>query len=287
MKMWTIRAIEIAGSLMLLFQTSLTAQQPDACATAAGRADTAAAEVCSGADSLRRADAATPIERARSLQAAADHFRRAATQARDAEIVSVALDQLAAVYDAKHLDEPSAMEQVLRELIALTPNDLGPVYRLALAQEERGLIEAAESTLLDARHRQPEAVEPNQRLAQFYARRVTALHKQDPLTSETVSNPGEPDAKGIYRVGSNLKPPHREGVPVYPEEARAAGIVGVVMAEVVIDLTGSVVDARVVRSIPMLDEAALTAVRTWKFEPTLVSGRPVPVRMVLSVNFSR
>ena len=45
-------------------------------------------------------------------------------------------------------------------------------------------------------------------------------------------------------------------------------------------------DARIVKSVPLLDEAALSAVRDWRFEPTMVEGRAVPVRMVVTVNFT-
>ena len=43
--------------------------------------------------------------------------------------------------------------------------------------------------------------------------------------------------------------------------------------------------AQVLRSIPLLDEAALTAVRQWKFTPTLLNGVPVPIVMTVTVNF--
>jgi len=81
---------------------------------------------------------------------------------------------------------------------------------------------------------------------------------------------------------------HRGGVevPHYPPDAMAAGIAGTVGAELVIDPSGHVTDARIVRSIPLLDEAALAAVREWRFEPTMVNGEPVPVRMTVTVNFT-
>ena len=50
-----------------------------------------------------------------------------------------------------------------------------------------------------------------------------------------MSNPGEPDETGIHRVGGPITPPVRADVPTYPPEALAAGIRGVVVAEVVID----------------------------------------------------
>jgi len=172
-------------------------------------------------------------------------------------------------------------------LMTVTPNDLKPMFRLAVLLEDRALIEAAEATLLDARHLQPEDEDANRMLAQFYARRVTALHKRNLQTPpETVSSPGQPDANGVYRIGDALPPPTRSDVPQYPVDAKAAGIAGPVLAEIVIDPSGNVADARVVRSIPMLDEAALTAVKNWHFTPTMVNGQPVPVRMTVTVNFT-
>lgn len=44
--------------------------------------------------------------------------------------------------------------------------------------------------------------------------------------------------------------------------------------------------ARIVRSIPLLDEAALQAVREWRYDPTIINGKPVPVRMTVNVNFT-
>jgi periplasmic protein TonB len=60
----------------------------------------------------------------------------------------------------------------------------------------------------------------------------------------------------------------------------------VVVAEIVIDPSGNVRDAKVVQSIPLLDEAALQAVRNWHFAPSVVNGQPVPVRMNVNVNFT-
>jgi len=60
---------------------------------------------------------------------------------------------------------------------------------------------------------------------------------------------------------------------------------GVVIIEAVIDPQGKVVDARVLRSIPLLDQAALEAVHQWEFTPTLLNGVPQSVIMTLTVNF--
>jgi TonB family protein len=90
------------------------------------------------------------------------------------------------------------------------------------------------------------------------------------------------------RVGGNIAAPikTRDVKPVYPAEAQGSGAQGVVIIEVTIDVTGKVSSAHVVRSIPLLDKAAIDAVRQWEYTPTLVGGRPVPVIMTVTVNFT-
>lgn len=44
-------------------------------------------------------------------------------------------------------------------------------------------------------------------------------------------------------------------------------------------------DVKVLRSIPLLDEAAIDAVKQWIYSPTLLNGVPVPVIMTVTVNF--
>jgi protein TonB len=68
--------------------------------------------------------------------------------------------------------------------------------------------------------------------------------------------------------------------------ARAAGIQGIVIIEATIGADGHVVNARVLRSRPLLDEAALAAVRSWEYTPTLLNGVPVPVIMTVTVQFA-
>jgi protein TonB len=69
-------------------------------------------------------------------------------------------------------------------------------------------------------------------------------------------------------------------------EADAAGVTGIVVVEIRIDETGGVTGAKIVRSVPMLDESAMAAVKEWRFAPTIVEGRPVPVKMTVTVNFA-
>ncbi|HYT75567.1 MAG TPA: TonB family protein [Vicinamibacterales bacterium] len=90
------------------------------------------------------------------------------------------------------------------------------------------------------------------------------------------------------RVGGDIAVPIKilDVKPVYPAEAQQARVTGIVIIEATIAPDGTVGDARVLRSIPLLDRAALDAVRHWRFTPTVVSGVAVPVIMTVTVNFS-
>ena len=74
--------------------------------------------------------------------------------------------------------------------------------------------------------------------------------------------------------------------PVYPPIAQSARIQGIVIIEATIGEDGQVINARVLRSVPLLDQAALDAVRQWKYMPTLLNGLSVPVIMTVTVTFS-
>ena len=95
-------------------------------------------------------------------------------------------------------------------------------------------------------------------------------------------------ASGAVRVGGQIRPPTqvRKVNPVYPAEAQAARVQGVVILEAVIGPDGRVQDARILRSIPLLDQAALDAVRLWEYTPTLLNGAPVPIIMTVTVQFT-
>jgi TonB family protein len=95
--------------------------------------------------------------------------------------------------------------------------------------------------------------------------------------------------KAAVRVGGRIMAPKKikDVKPVYPAIAQSAHVSGVVTIEATIGPDGKVVDARVVRSIPLLDQAALDAVRQWEYLPTLLNGVPVPVLMTVTINFTR
>lgn len=100
--------------------------------------------------------------------------------------------------------------------------------------------------------------------------------------------PPAPAPPAAYRTGGMIREPRKiAGVaPVYPEIARAARIEGVVMLEATIDERGIVTDARVLQSVPLLDAAALGALKQWRYTPTLLNGVPVRVLMTVTFRFS-
>src|SRR6185503_717326 len=98
--------------------------------------------------------------------------------------------------------------------------------------------------------------------------------------------PPPPVKQEPMRLNSGMQVPRKIGNvdPVYPGVARAAHIEGVVILEATIDVHGRVIDVRVLRSQPLLDQAAVDAVRQWIYTPTLLNGVPVPIVMTVTVN---
>ena len=103
-----------------------------------------------------------------------------------------------------------------------------------------------------------------------------------------ISIPGPPTAaapSGPVRPGKVKYPEKLRDVrPVYPQIAISAHVEGRVIIEAIVAVDGKVKDARILRSIPLLDRAALDAVNQWVFSP-LLNGVPVPVIITVSVDF--
>jgi TonB family protein len=73
--------------------------------------------------------------------------------------------------------------------------------------------------------------------------------------------------------------------PVYPDAARQAKVEGIVILEATIDVRGRVQDVKVLRSIPLLDQAAVDAVKQWVYEPMIIDGRAVKAVFTVTVRF--
>jgi TonB family protein len=139
-------------------------------------------------------------------------------------------------------------------------------YREGLAQEQ-------EADAAFRRGRLADATAAARRAGELYARAVR----------EAAARPTEP-----LRVGGDVPAPRvtKSVDPVYPPAAIAARVGGSVQVEAQIDASGRVTGARVVRSLPPLDQAALDAVRQWEFAPTVVAGNAVSVLHTVDVPFT-
>ena len=89
----------------------------------------------------------------------------------------------------------------------------------------------------------------------------------------------------VARGTTNAPRKIRHVAPIYPEAARQARVSGVVILELQLDVNGSVTDARVLRSIPLLDAAAIEAVKQWQYEPMIANGRAIPIPLTVSIPF--
>jgi TonB family protein len=87
--------------------------------------------------------------------------------------------------------------------------------------------------------------------------------------------------------GGKIRAPTRTKnvLPVYPRLAQTVRVEGDVLIEAVIGPDGRVRETRVLRSIPLLDQAALDAVRAWEYTPTFLNDQPVPVILTVTVRF--
>lgn len=96
------------------------------------------------------------------------------------------------------------------------------------------------------------------------------------------------DENGIHHVEGDVQKPIRISgdAPSYTDEGREARIQGVVVLKTVIDTDGRVESVEVLKTLPAgLDQAAVDAVRTWRFEPARLDDEPVKVYYNLTINF--
>ena len=133
------------------------------------------------------------------------------------------------------------------------------------------------------------APEPPEVIAEAPDERGPGFVPGIPFTPITTPPP-PPDAAPPppVRVGSGIRQPQkiRDIQPLYPQIAQAARVQGIVIIEATIGEDGQVINARILRSVPLLDQAAIDAVRQWQYTPTTLNGVPVPVIMSVTVQFT-
>jgi Gram-negative bacterial TonB protein C-terminal len=251
----------------------------------AGDTNSSTVHICLAEEHVRLAKNVLPddAERLGLLERAAEHYRRAADLSADVDMKRRSLDAAAQLYDVPDLNNLPQREQLLSELVALSPDDVSLLYRLAKVQEDQGLWDIAEGTLAWARQKRPEDAEPYKMLSYFFHRRAAALTPTEPsATTYEVSAPGEPDERGVYRVGPGRPQPLRVSGP----SSIVSDVIRVTTVEIVIDERGVVTEARPGRGAPArLADAAAREIRQWRYTPTILHGRAVPVKMRVNVVF--
>lgn len=228
---------------------------------------------------------------------------------------------LTTLYNFKH--DAEALLALSVEWTAASPNDSKPLLlaaqvhmiQAAIARgqpDELTHVDRAMEVLNDARQLSPEdstaramwlamlkqriplTEDPleRERLSQELeagAREFAVASRTDGIASSALAapSPSTPFPPNTVRVGGNVKlPPKTKNVePIWPPAAQQARVQGVVILEILIDEAGKVTNGRVLRSIPLLDQAAIDAVRQWEFEPTVLDGTPVPVILTATVQF--
>jgi TonB family protein len=154
---------------------------------------------------------------------------------------------------------------------------------------------ATEQDLMARVSASPNSIPNHLDLAKFYADGRRFADSEQSLTRAVelvrrarLGPAGASGGQAPLRVGGDIAEPKKvlDVKPVYPEAALKQKISGIVIMEAIIDTTGAVRDAKVLRSQPLLDQAAIDAVKQWRFTPTLLNGAPVEVIMTVTVNFT-
>ena len=100
--------------------------------------------------------------------------------------------------------------------------------------------------------------------------------------------PPKPETPKRINVGGSVQAARAisRPQPVYPQLARQARISGTVRLEAVIDETGKITDLKVISGHPLLVQAALDAVKQWRYQPTILNNTAVQVATTIDVNFT-
>jgi periplasmic protein TonB len=106
----------------------------------------------------------------------------------------------------------------------------------------------------------------------------------------TAAKPVAPPAgksSGPLRIGGRVRPPKAilQARPEYPLIAKQAHIQGQVQIDAVLDEQGNVMEMKIVSGPPLLYQAALDALKKWKYEPTYLNDQPIAVQMIVTMTF--
>lgn len=191
-------------------------------------------------------------------------------------------EELARLADQMSQQEPTLRRSTWPTQAAAQLAQAEAALRAARAAQEGAAARDAEAerAVRDARVR---ALAERGLLAHSEAQRILS---QPPNERPLVSPSGKAPIRVADTPGVQPPTPTRKVDPQHPLVAMQARVSGTVVLEVLVDERGNVADARVDRSIPLLDQAALDAVKQWQFRPALLKGEAVPVIVQIEMTFT-
>ena len=185
------------------------------------------------------------------------------------------------------LPEPSRTTAYI--VVRPVPPDVPPVIRQAAATPSRN---AAPSEPPPDIRPEPIAAPPDQPAFDVPVSTVSSIAPLGDIGAVDViqAPPAPPSVRPTepLPVGGVIRPPKKVAhvAPIYPSIALQARKPGLVILQAVIDENGGVREVKVLRSDPLFDQAAIDAVRQWRFTPTMLNGQAVPVAMTVTVAFN-
>jgi periplasmic protein TonB len=181
---------------------------------------------------------------------------------------------------------PSVLDDTMSAFVTLVPPTPPPapiIKKPELKPIEN--VNAAPTQAPTGIKDEPEVINdtPPDRPGIFLGDTIDTVVPTPPVVVAKAPPPLEP-----VRIGGTIRQPQKvhNVDPVYPAIAQAARVQGIVILEATLAPDGRISNARILRSIPLLDQAALDAVRQWQYTPTLLNGEPVPVIMTITVMFT-
>lgn len=171
--------------------------------------------------------------------------------------------------------------------LRLEPGNVGARSSLGLALEETGDLDGAINVFQEGVGLLPQSAGMHYLLGQALEKKGDENAAQEHLRI-AASLPPSPDTPARIRVGGQVESSKLifRPSPDYPPEARHARITGIVRLDVVIGRDGTVLTVKLISGHPLLAEAAIAAVRMWRYQPTLLNGEPVEVASEIDVNFT-
>jgi len=218
----------------------------------------------------------------RQYQAVLEQYRDAEQQFRASNAQQLAAEQARAVEQLREYERQ--LDQAARQFEANRDSQADLEALARAAREAADALRRAAAGDASARAQAEAATvrlrEAQRKLEAARAQQSASVDGSQPLRSPSGRAPVQITAAVTRPV------PIKSPKPQHSAEAMRARIEGTVTLEVLVDERGLVADARVLKSIPLLDQSALEAARQWEFKPAMLNGEPVPVLIQLELNFT-